>query len=155
MLIKNRGDEDHTIYMKSWIGSESNKIIKWTFRVNKNLGSMFAGLASRDLALERDFVDEAESPNYCISYFGSVWKPGISHHVRNDATAFDYAVQTGVIVTYTLDLTKQTFSSEIADRRQVISFKSIETGKSIRYKFAMKVTQKESSVTLVDYKVSS
>ena len=36
--ITNWESEEHTIYMKHWIHSMSNKIAKWTFKINQKRG---------------------------------------------------------------------------------------------------------------------
>ena len=58
--IEKISDFDHTIYMKHWIDSTSNQIIKWRFKINEHqTWHHYFGLASTfsEEALEEDFVN--------------------------------------------------------------------------------------------------
>lgn len=152
--IDNCSYENHSIYMNKWINSQSNKIIKWTFKINnKGRDCLYFGLASTysDDLLQNDFINEYH-PNYSVSNNNHRYMNGKFYDDEESRILYTYS--TGANVIYTLNLKNKTFSCQRDNENDIVSFKNIKCGDGIRYRLAMQLPSKHDSVTLLDFDCS-
>eukprot|EP01084_Bolivina_argentea_P167324 290415_1 len=143
----------HTIYCNKSIDSTSNIIVKWKFYIKKFDSSykLYFALTS---------INENEKEGFCLK---SVMQNKPYYEV--DSNGYKYSdnkvcgtcfnlISSGDTVELTLDLTNLfhgIFSMQINNRKQLVLFDDIKTGKNIKYKMALQLHPANSSVTLKSY----
>ena len=142
-------DHEHTIFMKQWIDSLSNKLIKWRFRINKFRGNyMYFGLSSGydQNSINRDFSVHQNPAymwtNYAMAFFNNEQKWTTEYNCRWGA---------GSNVLLSLDLPKATLFCQVDDGDESVVFEKIERRQDLKYILVLQMHYQ--SVTLLDFEV--
>ena len=148
--ISGLNDWSTNIFCNEWFESVSNRIIKWTFYVNKNKDN-YAGilfiLITKDNGLAFDYTWGASSVNdheYCHFNSGKTYLDG---KISNDASEFGQ----GDEIVYTLDLKKNEWKFQKGTDKECIIKSNVPKAKLIKYKLILSMFDEGDSVTLKNF----
>ena len=124
MIIKRNGAGwINTTYLNRWIDSESGKVLRWKFKIEKCQqfgGGLCFGVTSNKNLMESQFA--SSNKYHCNSSFCGSSASGKSSKFGE-----------GDYVTYTLDLINKTFSVKINNEKECILYKNIRCGVQILF----------------------
>ena len=153
--------DDHTIFMKYRVNSMSNKIIKWTFKINeytgRNSDEMYFGIMSVSLleiklskSLKHD-VTAKYRPNYLLTNGGQLYH---NSQLKKNGRSLFHPFGRGAKLSFTLNLPASKFILQIDEKPGIVLFNDIKRESNINYRFFMQLEGKNDSVTLLDFIVS-
>jgi len=137
----------NTGYGKLWIPSDLNKIATWTLTMNNVQKKMFIGLVSQDSRQDEDFFVYKDKPMYYISNKGHRDFHDSKYRRGNGPKPKKFKL--GNKISLTLNTQKKTIMVN-----DVLIFEAIDTGNDIKYKIAVSITEKDDSITLIDFEMN-
>eukprot|EP01084_Bolivina_argentea_P152868 266584_1 len=159
-------DKDHisgwmnTTYGKNCINSISNKIVKWTFKINKfdagGLSDICMGIASTDACQNYDFTCHDTGKFYAFGNLGVFFKDQDSYcssAMDKNLNETDVTFSQNDKISLILNLNKRQLITKINDGKENILWTNIAVSVSIKYILAVTLRYPGNSISLLDYKI--
>ena len=149
--IKPTDFRSHSIYLNQWINSTESSITKWTFKINnlRKVGGteLYFALVSFQNDPSHDLTGPFSiyRPNYCVNDWGRKYENAAN------AASSGFKLNTGSVITFTLDLISREWSAKVHDKTDKIKLFDVEVGTNIKYKFGLQIVTMGNTVTLVDF----